>query len=77
MVQDPEHIRGDPGDSAQLVFMVCVANVSPGNNPYLVGDPSRRPHVRTPRVARTRSLGEVVRPLGTDVLVCDAEARMF
>lgn len=77
MIQDPEHVRGDPCDSVEQIFTSRVANVSPGNNAHLVRDASRHPHDGAPRVPRTHALGELVRPHGTDVLVGEGEARLL
>lgn len=73
MIQDPEHVRGDPGDSDEQIFTLRVANVSPGNNAHLVRDASRHPHDGASRVPRTHALGELVRPHGTDMLVGECE----
>lgn len=77
MIQDPEHVRGDPGDSGEQIFTVRVANVTPGNHAHLVRDASRHPHVGAPRVPRTHALGEIVRPHGTDVIIGEGEARLL
>lgn len=76
MIQDPEHVRGDSGDSDEQIYTSRVASVSPGNNTHLVRDASRHPHVGAPRVPRTHALGKRVRPHGTDVLVGEGEARL-
>lgn len=76
MIQDPEHVRGDPCDSDEQIYTSRVAIVSPGNNTHLVRDASRHPHVGAPRVPRTRALGKLVCPHGTHVLVGEGEARV-
>lgn len=74
MVQDPEHVRGDPGGSLGLVLYSYIAYFSPGRNPHHVSDKWRRPHEGPPWVPSTGALCEQVRPSGADMLVCDFEA---
>lgn len=71
MIQDPEHVRGDPEGDVSLVLDSGVARTAPGHQPHLVREELVPPHDGSAVVSRTGCLAERVRTPRTYVTVID------